>query len=58
MNGKEGSVENDYFIDRMNISHYRALLQTDLDEKTREMVTRLLAELERHAKSQPATDPA
>lgn len=51
-------MENDYFINRMNISHYQALLQTDLDDKTREIVHKLLAELERCMKPQPALDPA
>ncbi len=39
-------MESDPFIVRLNIAHFRALLQTKLDEPTRQMVCRLLAELQ------------
>ena len=50
-------MENDYFINRMNISHYRALLQTNLDENKREMIHHLIAELEMHLASQQRSSP-
>jgi hypothetical protein len=53
-------VENDYFINRMNISHYQALLRTNLDDKKRVTIKRLLTELETHhsAQSYPNSLPA
>ena len=41
-------MENDYFINRMNISHYQALLRTNLDVSKRATVENLLSELETH----------
>ena len=50
-------MENDYFINRLNISHYHALLQTNLDDKKRATVELLLTELETHHKAQSYSVP-
>jgi ABC-type siderophore export system fused ATPase/permease subunit len=34
----------DHFIARLNIEHYKKILETEIDEVTRQIVTRLLAE--------------
>jgi hypothetical protein len=52
-------VENDYFINKMNISHYKTLLRTNLDDEKRAAVGRLLAELETNhtIQSHPGSSP-
>ncbi len=50
-------MENDYFINRMNISHYQALLRTNLDDRKRATVEVLLSELEAHHKVQSYPAP-
>jgi len=54
---QEAAVENDYYINRMNISHYHALLQTNLDDKKRATVELLLAELDAHHSAQSYSVP-
>jgi ABC-type siderophore export system fused ATPase/permease subunit len=34
----------DHYIARLNIEHYKKILETEIDEVTRRIVTRLLAE--------------
>jgi molybdopterin synthase catalytic subunit len=34
----------DHYIARLNIEHYKKMLETEIDEITRQTVTRLLAE--------------
>jgi hypothetical protein len=44
-------MDSDDMINRMNASHCRALLRTNLDDAKREQVRHLLAELEIHLES-------
>ncbi len=39
-------MDSDPFVVRMNIAHFRALLQTEMDEAKRRIIAQLLAEVE------------
>lgn len=41
-------MTEDPFITQMNIAHFRALLQLDIDDAKRSVVERLLAEAEKN----------
>jgi hypothetical protein len=51
-------MDADPFVIRMNINHFRALLKTETDERKRQVVGRLLAEVEAVNMSFKAKPPA